>query len=464
MNWETHWDDPFSAYLRPFQALAGDRRTRLTLQETIKGIIASGSLVCQRIASHSPLFASVHDGAQRILRMATHESTKRSPNLDATHLTELLRSHAVAHLSSVPSDELWLIADGSDLRKPYAQAMPHMMSVRSLQGGMVNGYRTLNVIGLTPQHRGILYHRLFSSKAPGFVSEPREVQQALTTVSAAVAPLKERMPVTWILDSGFDDIAVWRTIWEQHEHVVCRVQHPERLVSFRTKQGTWEKGDITAARQHLSLMARAQTMMVVQRGRQPRPKEQRIGVEVWACPLRLEYDTEVRRGTNGEQVTKEVWLVEVRLPDTKLDPWLLITDWAVETEEDGVRVFRMYRQRWAVEDSFKVTKECLGWEEVQVLDLEGVRTLVALAWVAAGFLYELGVTLEWAEVWVLARLGGWVPHKGRKPGKITLMRGLRRLMDMVVTEALLSGILREQGSFPDKIAALLKGWKPAAEL
>jgi hypothetical protein len=339
-----------------------------------------------------------------------------------------------------------------------------MMRVRSLEGGMVNGYRTLNVIGLTPQHRGILYHRLFSSKAPGFVSEPREVQQALTTVSAAVAPLKERMPVSWILDSGFDDIAVWRTIWEQHEHVVCRVQHPERLVSFRTKQGTWEKGDITAARQHLSLMARAQTMMVVQRGRQPRPKEQRIGVEVWACPLRLEYDTEVRRGTNGEQVTKEVWLVEVRLPDTKLDPWLLITDWAVETEEDGVRVFRMYRQRWAVEDSFKVTKECLGWEEVQVLDLEGVRTLVALAWVAAGFLYELGVTLEWAEVWVLARLGGWVPHKGRKPGKITLMRGLRRLMDMVVTEALLSGILREQGSFPDKIAALLKGWKPAAEL
>ncbi len=136
MNWETHWDDPFSAYLRPFQTLAGDRRTRLTLTETIKGIIASGSLVCQRIAAHSPLFASVHDGAQRILRMATHESTKRSPNLDAAHLTELLRSHAVAHLSQAPSDELWLIADGSDLRKPYAQAMPHMMSVRSVSAGV----------------------------------------------------------------------------------------------------------------------------------------------------------------------------------------------------------------------------------------------------------------------------------------------------------------------------------------
>lgn len=65
-------------------------------------------------------------------------------------------------------------------------------------------------------------------------------------------------------------------------------------------------------------------------------------------------------------MVKEVWL-----PGTTLEPWLLVTNWAVETDEDGVRVFRMYRQRWAVEDSFKVTKECLGWEEVQVLDLEG---------------------------------------------------------------------------------------------
>jgi hypothetical protein len=61
----------------------------------------------------------------------------------------------------------------------------------------------------------------------------------------------------------------------------------------------------------------------------------------------------------------------------------------------------MYRQRWAVEDSFKFTKEILGWEEVQLLDLEGIRTLLALAWVAAGFLYELGVTLEWEEVRLL---------------------------------------------------------------
>ena len=51
----------------------------------------------------------------------------------------------------------------------------------------------------------------------------------------------------------------------------------------------------------------------------------------------------------------------------------------------ALHIFQMYRQRWEVEDSFKFTKECLGWEEVQLLDLEAIRMLVGLAWVAAGF-------------------------------------------------------------------------------
>jgi hypothetical protein len=231
MEWQTTWEDPFTTYLSRFDSLTGDARTRTTLTETVKGIIGAGSLVCQRSAAHSPVLAAVQDGAQRILRLVTGESTKRSPDLDATHLTAKLRDQAVAHLATAACDELWLMADGSELRKPHARAMPHLMRVRSLEGRLVNGYRTLNVIGVTPQRRGVLYHRRFSSQAPGFVSESHEVQQALTTVSAAITPLKARMAVTWILASGFDDVAAWRTIWEQDEHVVCRVKHPERRIA-----------------------------------------------------------------------------------------------------------------------------------------------------------------------------------------------------------------------------------------
>ncbi len=99
-----------------------------------------------------------------------------------------------------------------------------------------------------------------------------------------------------------------------------------------------------------------------------------------------------------------------------------------------------------------------------MLDWHAVRTLVALAWVAPGFLFDLGVTFEWAEVQLLAKLGGWEPHKDRTPGKITLMRGLGRLFEMLATQAILSGYATQHQGLPPKIAALLRGWHPPGDL
>ncbi len=36
MEWNTTWEDPLTKYLRAFDELIGDRRTRRTLQETIR--------------------------------------------------------------------------------------------------------------------------------------------------------------------------------------------------------------------------------------------------------------------------------------------------------------------------------------------------------------------------------------------------------------------------------------------
>ena len=367
-------------------------------------------------------------------------------------------------MEQAPEEELWLIADGSDLRKPYAEAMPYLMPVRDLDEQLVPGYRTLNVIGLTPGRRGLLYHRLFSSQAPDFVSEPAEVQRVLQTVSQALTRLKVHKTVTWLLDSGFDDIAVWRTIWEQQEHVVARLYHTDRKVTFQDRQGQWIEGDIAQATAALRPLARVETSLQVKRGKQVRPKQQPVPVDLAACPLRVTYWTNVRRKGQGKLVTREVWLVQVRVLGTDWDPWLLLTDWPVTDAASAMRIFVMYRQRWSVEDSFKFLKTCLGWEEVQVLDLRGIRTLVALGWVAAGFLFNLGVTFDWAEVQLLAKLGGWEPHKGRTPGKITLKRGLGRLFEMLTTQAILSGYATDHQGLPPKIAALLRGWQPPGHL
>jgi hypothetical protein len=240
-------------------------------------------------------------------------------------------------------------------------------------------------------------------KNPAMSREPAEVQQAVETVSQAVAPLRASKHITWILDSGFDDMAVWRTIREYQEPVVPRVYHTDAC-SSKTLRDSGTRRDMAQACSHLRPLARAETSVKVQRGKQARPKNQPVVVELLTCPLRLtSWSHGRRRGGKGKLMTKCVWLVQVVVLGTNWEPWLRLPAWPVEDEQQAVRIFAMYRQRWAVEDSCKVTKECLGWEEVQVLDLRGIGTLVAMAWVAAGFLYELGVTLEWAEVQLLAR-------------------------------------------------------------
>ncbi|WP_309572450.1 transposase [Deinococcus sp.] len=50
---------------------------------------------------------------------------------------------------------------------------------------------------------------------------------------------------------------------------------------------------------------------------------------------------------------------------------------------------RLYLRRWTIEDVFAWTKTALGWEDIQVLNYEALRTLVALSWVAAAYVFTL---------------------------------------------------------------------------
>jgi len=158
--------------------------------------------------------------------MVHGETMTRSP-FDADDLIARLRARGVEQVRGEAG--IWVILDGSDIRKAYAQMREGLQPVKPLPGGgMVSGYRTINAIGVGPERRGLVYHHLFSGTADDFVSESVETQRALATVDDALAPLG--VAVTDILDAGFDEIAVWDTIWAQQAHVVCRVRDRKRLV------------------------------------------------------------------------------------------------------------------------------------------------------------------------------------------------------------------------------------------
>jgi hypothetical protein len=382
--------------------------------------------------------------------MLRGETTQRS-DLDPDHLVAKLQAHGVARLQG--EADLWVVLDGSDVRKPHAQRMDCLQRVPRLAGGgTVPGYRTLNAIGLgTGGRRGLLYHRLFSSHAPDFVSEADETRTAIASVATALRPLvADGGTVTWALDAGFDDVALWSAIWAQAHHLVCRLAHRDRWV--RDADGAPCQLDDLATR--LRPLAEVAAEMVVQKVGQSRPKLQPVTATVAAVPLQIAWRPGMRTHAEGPEQVRAGWLVEVRLERVAQEPWWLLTDRPVTTAEDAITIFRLYCQRWAIEDAFKVAKTCLGWEDVQVLDYAAVRLLVALGWVTSGFLFDLGVTLEWGEVRLLRRLGGGEERPNRPPGKIVLTRGLRRLLDYLAMTALLADEEARHG-LPPRIAALL---------
>lgn len=376
--------------------------------------------------------------------MARGETTQRS-ELDADRVTEVLREHAAATLLYEP--EVTLILDGMELRRAGATSQEALMQVKALDGGLVNGYRSFNVLGLgADEGRGLLYHRLFSSQAAGFESENREMQRAIDATEASLRTCAG--PKTWVMDAGFDNDEVWWWVWKHGSHLVCRVYHVERLVEWQTPRGQWEARYLEATFKHLTPLTTVETTLEVRLKGQRRAKRQPVTVHLSAVPIRVYAPGDRSR-------TQPVWIVQVKVEGSAGEPWYLLTDWPVTTPAEALRIFRFYRRRWSVEDTFKFVKTCFGAEEVQMLSLEAIRRLVAYAWVAAGFLFHLGLTLDQAEVRLLARLGGWEPRANRPPGKLILTRGLRRLLDRLATDAILQDHLDEFGDLPPFVKRIL---------
>jgi hypothetical protein len=388
--------------------------------------------------------AAVRHAEKRMRRLVKGETTERS-QLEADRVTAVLRAQAASALQD--EDELTLVLDESGVRRAGAEAQEGLMKVKALSGGLVNGYQTVNVLGMgAGAARGLLYHHLYSSSEVGFDSQNREVARAIQATEAALQAFQKAK--TWVMDRGFDKDEVWWQIWEAGSHLVCRVYHFERLVEWQAPDGTWQERYLDATFKHLKPMARVEADLEVRLVGQKRAKKQRVLVTLSAVALRVYHPTDSTR-------TNAVWLVKAAIDNAVGDPWYLLTEAASIT-----RIFAFYCRRWAIEDTFKFVKTCFGLEEVQVLDLAAVRPLVAFAWVAAGFLFHLGLTLDTPEIRLLARLGGWEERHNRPPGKQLLARGLRRLLDLLATEAILQDHLQRYGEWPPFIQRLLASYRP----
>lgn len=286
----------------------------------------------------------------------------------------------------------------------------------------------------------------------------KESERWVTTAEQAKTVLSAAAMITVIADRESDIYAEWATLPGHNFHLITRLMQDRSLVDGRSLYTTGESFAV-AATKSIALPARGPR----------RPARDVV--------LSLRFGkVEVRRPAKPTQrhlpASVTLTLVEVieRAPPNDAEPlhWRLLTTHAVGDVETAWRIIEWYKQRWVIEQLFRLMKtQGLQLEDSQLNIAARLIKLTAIAAKAAAVTLQLvqardglsaepaavafsademtvldalnaqvqGVTtlqknihpkrsLAWA-AWIIARLGGWDGYpSSRPPGPITFKHGL----------------------------------------
>lgn len=404
----------FSRHLQPFRPLFGDRRLFEGFSTTLQGLLASGGLRLSQIARCAPR-TTCAEHAERRLRRLIHNQNARA-DLRPARLTETLTDVGARRMAG--SDEVLVILDESDLRKPHSEQLEYLDQVRALDGTPVRGFHTLTALGIASNGtRALLYQTSFSTLAPGFRSKNSEYRSAVLAVKNALAQ-QGVTRLIWVLDRGFDAIDFLRFLHKQGQGFVVRCAHLDRVVQLDVGLPSMPLEDVLHQAPRLTTLSVEKAVF----DRATKRRQTLLKVHV--------HGTAVHLPGPSPLVCTAVRLEAKALQD---QGWVLLSNLRLPTEDVAARaglatrLVQLYRQRWAIEDVFAWTKGVLKWESARVLHFDGLHVLVSCAWIVAAFLFELGATLDNRQLHLLAHLGGWRRQEKHPPGKRVLTWGLERL-------------------------------------
>jgi hypothetical protein len=284
----------------------------------------------------------------------------------------------------------------------------------------------------------------------------KESQRWMSNVIAAKPLLAGAAMVTAIGDRESDIFALYATAAEQGFHVIARSMHDRKLADGEGMYATCD-ALVSTDRRTIQLPAHA-----------PRPARQaRLELRCSAIELARPQAKSLRHLPESLPLT----LVDVREigAGPGLEPlhWCLLTSHRIESTEDAWRIVEWYKQRWIIEQFFRVLKtQGFKLEDSQIGTAERLLKLVAVAAKAAVITIQLlqardgscqsakaafnaaeitalgalnhqleaaskrlknphpSDSLAWA-AWIIGRLGGWDGYPSSKPpGPITFKHGL----------------------------------------
>jgi hypothetical protein len=254
--------------------------------------------------------------------------------------------------------ESLIIIDPTDIRKEYARKMPYLGRVRDgSSGGLVNGYWGCLAVACEVGKRKMvpLHQRLWSSGAPGTVSENRQLLEIVETIQKGVGQRG-----IYVMDRGGDRCRLYNPLLAKQLRFIIRMTGRRDLMFRGCKRNSLE-------------LARS-------------------------CPMNF-HDQIIRETEEGEKTYQISYgFRRVKLPGSKQplflvvvkgfgqEPLMILTN--VQTRKSRKSLWFIvegYLSRWLVEDAIRFIKQSYRLEDIRLLSYRRLQNMMALVLAAVYF-------------------------------------------------------------------------------
>lgn len=281
-----------------------------------------------------------------------------SRNLDMPGLGDVIHEQLAATAGNRVKKDTLIIVDPTDIRKQYAKCMPFLGRVRDgSTGELVNGYwGCLAVACETGKRKMIpLHQRLWSTRAPGTVSENHQLLEIVETIRGGVGQRG-----IYVMDRGGDRGRLYNPLLKKQLRFIIRL----------------------TGQRDLMVRGRKRNSLELARG----------------CPVSF-HDQIVRETEEGEKTYQiRYGFRRVKLPGKKQQlylvvvngfgkkPLMILTNVEVKKTRKALWfIVESYLSRWLVEDAIRFIKQSYRLEDIRLLSYRRLQNMMALVLAAVYF-------------------------------------------------------------------------------
>ena len=357
--------------------------------------------------------------------------------LSAESVLEVIRSQAQERLGK--ESRVYVLHDGSDLRKPNAQDMAYLGKVMSLQKQVITGYKTLNsvAVDITGKDITLIDHTLYSTGMPNYVSKETLSLIGLIGLIGQHSPKVPNLaPVMWDnIEKGeyLNNTTVYFQALLNSHNTIKRGNLDIKITHIQDREFDGEEyfeyaddlKDEFITRLKLSRLSNLTRPVYTPKGKLSKKLayvklidkafEHQFSYDIQRITIKNKTYVHVKCLIEWEKLVlnnRTYSVVRITLKDEKgksifQQPMMLITNRVLECAQDAKQIYQAYLLRFKIEVVFRFLKTNLGWETFQVRDFQSIKNLVALAFFLVGYFKELSNDIQNHEIYrLIAQIGG----------------------------------------------------------